>query len=702
MKVSHYKPLAVVQFYTETGDLVARASNVESSKYDDDVVSIQTVRDMGADAPTFVINMVNRKPWHEWVTPNDLVIITMQRPPEALAEVMFGLVDDCRRKVRAADKPERVITITGRGLAKAFIQFDVGHVPEVEYQETSVGWLQSNNVILAGKTADQVLSAFWTNIAQKHVNYKWSNGKTLFEIMSPKFRSRQDLILLESSTLVNYQGSMWSFVKEIAETPFNEAYWEIYDHKPYLLTRATPFSEADWSQLPSLTLTDDEVASESLGRSDLETYTLFSVGAKTMYSDADVFKTFGVPPMWYEPFADKYGIRRLHVETSYSAVGGAQDLESKDSLMSLRESLYNWNVLNNTMFNGTFIVRGSNRFKVGYRLMYNNMEFYITKVSHSFVNFGSWVTELGVTRGMAPNKRFKSPYGAGTDYTGIGLVPYNPQAAQQALQSSGDTLMPIDGENLDKAQKVIAGANAMMATGQVRYRFGANDPMGGKLDCSSFTYWIYKQYAGIDIGRTTGQQVLKGTKVEKDQLSPGDLVFFRNTYNSSHIYGVSHVGIYIGGGKFINNSSSKNIHVAELSNSYWSQHWLMGRRVLTVNKTAVGDVGVPGKTMTMVATAYGASVLNGGAGTGVTASGTKPVEGRTIAVDRTVIPLGTKVRIDSDFPGVSGIYVAEDVGGAIKQNRIDIYFDDMAVDPHVARKRMYAFGKRQIKVTIMN
>ena len=55
---------------------------------------------------------------------------------------------------------------------------------------------------------------------------------------------------------------------------------------------------------------------------------------------------------------------------------------------------------------------------------------------------------------------------------------------------------------------------------------------------------------------------------------------------------------------------------------------------------------------------------------GLTASGTVPEEGRTIAVDKHVIPLGESVTID----GVE--YIAEDTGSAIKGNRIDIFFDD--------------------------
>ena len=54
---------------------------------------------------------------------------------------------------------------------------------------------------------------------------------------------------------------------------------------------------------------------------------------------------------------------------------------------------------------------------------------------------------------------------------------------------------------------------------------------------------------------------------------------------------------------------------------------------------------------------------------GITASGTKATEGRTIAVDPNVIPFGTEVIINGHT------YIAEDKGGAIKDNRIDVYFD---------------------------
>jgi hypothetical protein len=89
----------------------------------------------------------------------------------------------------------------------------------------------------------------------------------------------------------------------------------------------------------------------------------------------------------------------------------------------------------------------------------------------------------------------------------------------------------------------------------------------------------------MDIGRTTSDQVSKGIAItDKNALEKGDLVLFKNTYTDAiftHTYGASHVGIYAGNGMFIHNSSSaKTVIMSKLSDSYYVEHWLMGRRVL--------------------------------------------------------------------------------------------------------------------------
>lgn len=78
---------------------------------------------------------------------------------------------------------------------------------------------------------------------------------------------------------------------------------------------------------------------------------------------------------------------------------------------------------------------------------------------------------------------------------------------------------------------------------------------------------------------------------------------------------------------------------------------------------------------------------------GKTATGATPVQGRTISVDPSVIPLGTKVNIDfpAPFDYMDGQYIAEDTGNAINGYRIDVFFNSIDV--------AMQFGKKQIKVS---
>lgn len=78
---------------------------------------------------------------------------------------------------------------------------------------------------------------------------------------------------------------------------------------------------------------------------------------------------------------------------------------------------------------------------------------------------------------------------------------------------------------------------------------------------------------------------------------------------------------------------------------------------------------------------------------GITFTETKVQDNRTVAVDPNIIPLGSLLYIESDSPLVGGFYVAEDIGGAIKGNRIDIFMSD--------RNKCFEFGKQQVKVTVL-
>lgn len=86
-------------------------------------------------------------------------------------------------------------------------------------------------------------------------------------------------------------------------------------------------------------------------------------------------------------------------------------------------------------------------------------------------------------------------------------------------------------------------------------------------------------------------------------------------------------------------------------------------------------------------TAYCACEKCCGKSDGITASGVKAVEGVTIAADTSVLPFGTKVKIDGK------IYTVQDRGGAIKGKRIDVYFD--------SHQKALEFGKQTKEITII-
>ena len=117
------------------------------------------------------------------------------------------------------------------------------------------------------------------------------------------------------------------------------------------------------------------------------------------------------------------------------------------------------------------------------------------------------------------------------------------------------------------------------------------------------------------------------------------------------------------------------------------------------HSTSRGDVLRYSKVMEMKATAYTASLSDTGKAPGhplfgITATGTKVREG-VIAVDPKVIPLHTRVYIE--IPGNTpdyGYAVAEDVGGAIKGNRVDLYYD--------SQSQADRFGVRKVKVYILH
>ena len=104
-----------------------------------------------------------------------------------------------------------------------------------------------------------------------------------------------------------------------------------------------------------------------------------------------------------------------------------------------------------------------------------------------------------------------------------------------------------------------------------KYRYGGTTKKG--IDCSSFTGLLMGSVFGFTLPRTARQQYAACSKLKKDDMLEGDLVFF-NTRG-----GVSHVGIYLGDGFFVHSSSSAGVTINSLNENYYSRKFIGGGRI---------------------------------------------------------------------------------------------------------------------------
>ena len=122
-----------------------------------------------------------------------------------------------------------------------------------------------------------------------------------------------------------------------------------------------------------------------------------------------------------------------------------------------------------------------------------------------------------------------------------------------------------------KTQKIFKIAQNELGK---HYVWGAVGP--ATFDCSGFTSYVFRQ-VGINIPRTSREQAKYGKLVHRDQLRPGDLIFFDTDYNKK---GIDHVGIYMGNDKFIHASSArKRVIITSLNKAFYKQRFKLARRV---------------------------------------------------------------------------------------------------------------------------
>ena len=132
--------------------------------------------------------------------------------------------------------------------------------------------------------------------------------------------------------------------------------------------------------------------------------------------------------------------------------------------------------------------------------------------------------------------------------TGVGSQP-----PQESAQVTG------------KRQDITFFSLGLIDTG---YRFGGKNPEAG-FDCSGMVSYVFREAANIRVSGSAADIAKRGKEIGKEALQPGDLVFF-NTLGRSF----SHVGIYIGDGRFVHAPSTNGkVRIDQMSNKYWAKRF---------------------------------------------------------------------------------------------------------------------------------
>lgn len=186
---------------------------------------------------------------------------------------------------------------------------------------------------------------------------------------------------------------------------------------------------------------------------------------------------------------------------------------------------------------------------------------------------GSWKPERDLTRrlavvllgtlclaGCATGRAVPRPF------PGAPIPPSAPEAPAPGTEPSPPVLLPA-------SPAVAAILTTALALRGAPYRYGGSDPSG--FDCSGFVQWVFAQH-GISLPREVRAQFDVGTVVARDDVQPGDLVFFETVTR-----GPSHVGIALGNGRFVHAPSSRGVvRVERYTAMYWARRWIGARRLM--------------------------------------------------------------------------------------------------------------------------
>jgi N-acetylmuramoyl-L-alanine amidase len=143
----------------------------------------------------------------------------------------------------------------------------------------------------------------------------------------------------------------------------------------------------------------------------------------------------------------------------------------------------------------------------------------------------------------------------------------NQEVSRSGGQADRSTVTSLASELLEYSKRFLG----------VPYKWAGTSPKTG-FDCSGFTQYVFKHF-DIDLNRIAADQSRQGEQISKQDLQSGDLVFFDT---SGKVNGqITHVGIYIGDGKFIHASSpGSDVKYDTINDGFYQRTYVAGRRII--------------------------------------------------------------------------------------------------------------------------
>ena len=240
-----------------------------------------------------------------------------------------------------------------------------------------------------------------------------------------------------------------------------------------------------------------------------------------------------------------------------------------------------------TVSSGTSVVVLDEAEDGWYKVNYNSVEGYM---SGEYLDVATKAeTDLGYGKVDADGSTLNMRAGASTSFDSLCSIPsgtvlelegvyegwykvtYAGNTGYVSSEYIAITTEPAAAASSALGEQLVALAKQYLGT---PYVLGGNGP--SSFDCSGFTKYIYAQF-GYTLNRTATDQLQNGVSISRDELQPGDLVFFK--YNTSKP--VSHVGIYIGGGEFIHASTNRYmVQIDQMNSGHYDNVFVYARRIL--------------------------------------------------------------------------------------------------------------------------